>query len=240
MQGTQQFFQGLKLISQPGLRKFVIIPLLLNVSVFAIALKILFSQFGALIDWLVGDLPGWLSWLEYALWPFFAITALILVFVTFSIVGNIVASPFHAFLAEAVEKQLTNSSNNEEFSWQQLATVVPKAIGRELRKLLYYLPWLVILTIITITPIINIISPFAWFAYSTWMLAVQYIDYSADNNDVGFKEMIEQLKLSRMNALSFGGTVYFLMFIPFVNFLVIPAAVAGGTVMWVELNRKKI
>ncbi|MCX4028289.1 sulfate transporter CysZ [Endozoicomonas sp. SM1973] len=240
MLGTQQFFQGLKLISQPGLRKFVVFPLLLNICVFTIALILLFSQFGALISWLIGDLPSWLIWLEYLLWPFFAITALLLVFFTFSILGNIIASPFHGFLAEAVEKKITNNQNEEEFSWQQLAVVVPKAIGRELRKLLYYLPWLVILLLITITPVLNIIAPFAWFAYSTWMLSVQYVDYAADNNGVGFKEMIDQLKQSRTNALTFGGTVYLLMFIPLVNFLVIPAAVAGGTVMWVELNRKKI
>ncbi|WP_163832568.1 sulfate transporter CysZ [Spartinivicinus ruber] len=239
MQGTQHFFQGLKLISQPGLRKFVAIPLLLNISVFTTALILLFSQFGALISWLIGDLPSWLSWLEYLLWPFFAITALLLVFFTFSIIGNIIASPFHGFLAEAVEKQITEHSTEEVFSWQQLVTVIPKAIGRELRKLLYYLPWLVLLIIITVIPIINIIAPFAWFAYSTWMLSVQYVDYAADNNGVSFKEMIEQLKQNRANALAFGGTVYLLMFIPFVNFLVIPAAVAGGTVMWMELNRKK-
>ena len=52
------------------------------------------------INWLLSPLPGWLDWLRYILWPLFAVAAVLVTFFTFSLVANLVASPFNGLLAE--------------------------------------------------------------------------------------------------------------------------------------------
>ena len=66
------------------------------------------------------------------------------------------------------------------------------------------------------------------------MMAVQYVDYQADNDKVSFIDMLRWMKGRRGLSLGFGLPVYFGMLIPLVNLLVMPAAVAGSTILWVR------
>lgn len=66
------------------------------------------------------------------------------------------------------------------------------------------------------------------------MMAIQYCDYPMDNNKVSFKDMKEALKQRRLTSLGFGGLVSIGMMIPLVNLLIMPAAVVGATIFWVE------
>ena len=72
------------------------------------------------------------------------------------------------------------------------------------------------------------------FAWGSWSLSIQFVDFCADNESVGFKETIEQMKSKRTDCLIFGATVMGLMAIPLVNIIALPAAVAGGTLLWLE------
>jgi CysZ protein len=99
---------------------------------------------------------------------------------------------------------------------------------------MYYLPRLIGLLLITIIPGVNFIAPFLWLLFGAWMMTVQYTDFGADNNNVRFRELRERLSDERMTSLSFGIIVYLMIAIPLLNLVVMPAAVAGGTVFWVE------
>jgi CysZ protein len=66
------------------------------------------------------------------------------------------------------------------------------------------------------------------------MMAIQYIDYPADNHKLGWNEMLAWLRQKRWQSMSFGGIVYLMLLIPVVNILMMPAAVAGATLFWVR------
>nr|MBP9961587.1 EI24 domain-containing protein [Pseudomonas sp.] len=66
-----------------------------------------------------------------------------------------------------------------------------------------------------------------------------YIDYPADNHKLGWNEMLAWLREKRWKSLSFGGSVYLALLIPFVNILMMPAAVAGAVVFWVREDGDK-
>jgi CysZ protein len=66
------------------------------------------------------------------------------------------------------------------------------------------------------------------------MMAIQYIDYPADNHKLGWNEMLAWLRKKRWQSMSFGGIVYLSLLIPVVNILMMPAAVAGATLFWVR------
>ncbi|MCS5571713.1 MAG: EI24 domain-containing protein, partial [Pseudomonadales bacterium] len=88
--------------------------------------------------------------------------------------------------------------------------------------------------LITIVPGVNIVSPLLWLMFGAWMMALQYADYAADNNDVSFRALKERLQRRRFQAVLFGMPAYLLLTIPGVNLVLMPIGVAGGTRFWVE------
>ena len=120
------------------------------------------------------------------------------------------------------------------FSLAELSAMVPRTVGRELRKLGYFLPRAIPLLILTFVPVLNLLAAPLWILFGVWMMAVQYIDYPCDNNKVSWDDMLAWLREKRWQSLGFGGTVYLSLLIPFVNILVMPAAVAGATLFWVR------
>ncbi len=232
--GAGYFLRGLKLITQPGLRRFVAIPLAINLVLFGGLIWFGASQFEALLNSIMPELPGWLQWAEWLFWLLFGVSALLVLFFAFSLLANIVAAPFNGLLAEAVEVHLTGEQLDGDSGWKKmLAELVPTFID-ELRKLLYLLAWTIPFLILFLIPGINIIAPFAWFAFMAWMLVLEYADYPMGNHGLRADEQKLCLRKKRLMSLGFGGTVTLATMTPVLNFLVMPAAVAGATAMWVE------
>jgi len=232
--GILYFFQGLRLIVQPELRRYVMIPLLINVNLFGGLMWFGASQFEVFMNWLMPELPGWLQWAEWLLWAVFAVSALLILFFTFSLLANIVAAPFNGLLAEAVEIYLSGERMDSAGGWQKMLREIIPTIIDELRKLLYLLMWSVPFLLLFLIPGINLIAPFTWLAFSAWMLTVEYADYPMGNHGLRSDEQKQRLGNKRLLSLGFGGAVTVATMIPIVNFLVMPAAVAGATAMWVR------
>ena len=83
-------------------------------------------------------------------------------------------------------------------------------------------------------PGVVIIGVILLIMFGIWMMAAQYLDYQADNDQVSFIDMLRWMRGHRALSLSFGLPVYLGMLIPLVNLLVMPAAVAGSTLLWVR------
>jgi CysZ protein len=66
------------------------------------------------------------------------------------------------------------------------------------------------------------------------MLAVEYGAYPMDNHRIRFPQARAALGQRRMLAQGFGAAVMVAMLIPVFNVLVMPAAVAGATAMYVD------
>ena len=225
---------GFKLILLPGLRRFVILPLLINTLVFTALIWSGVSQFNHLLTWLLSFLPSWRCWLEWLLWPLFVLLLLVVAFFSFSLVVNLIGAPFNGLLAEAVEQHLTGR-NPAPQTWASFMKQLIPALFDELRKILYFLLWSIPFLLLFLIPVINIVAPFVWMAFSAWVLALQYLDYPMGNHGLSFSLQRQTLQKKRLAALSFGGATLVATLIPVVNFLVMPAAVAGATALWLEV-----
>lgn len=230
--GAGYFFKGLSLLNKPGVRRFVIIPLLINVLIFAGLIWLSADQFGGFIDWMTPTLPDWLLWLTWLLWLIFGLVAFIVLFFGFSILANLVGAPFNSYLAAAVEKYLTGQAPPEtgKSVWQDIL----EAILGELKKILYYLLWAIPLLILNFIPGINLLSPILWAVFGAWMLSLEYTDYPLGNYGLTFSAIRRKISEQRMMSLGFGGAVMLATLIPLFNFLVMPVAVAGATALRVE------
>ena len=233
--GAGYLFKGFGLIHQKGIRRFAYIPVAINTLLFSFAIWLGITRFD---QWINNFIPTWipewlLGWIMWFIWPLFAGLLILIVFFSFSIIANILAAPFNGLLAEAVETKLLGQTP-PSLSWQEIAKDAPKLIWNEIRKLMYVLLWMVPLFILSWIPVLNIIAPVLWIAFSSWMLAIDYHDYPMGNHQLKFPEQRALLKQKRSLALGFGLATLGATMIPFVNFLVIPAAVAGATALYLE------
>ena len=227
--GIGYLLQGLGLVFKPRLRRFVMIPLLINASLFAALIWYGAGRFGALLDWL---LPDWLDFLSWLLWPLFALTALLIAFYSFTLLANLIAAPFNGLLAEKVEAYLAGKAPQTDSGWGEVLRGIPAAIGSELRKLSYFALRAVPLLILFLIPGLNLLAPFLWLAFSAWFLALEYADFPMANHSLGFKEQHRRLKGQRLTSMGFGAGATLLTLIPLLNFVAVPAAVAGATAFW--------
>ena len=69
-------------------------------------------------------------------------------------------------------------------------------------------------------------------------MALQYIDYPADNHQMPFSTLRERLKQQRMSSIGFGGVIMVASMIPVINIFIMPIAVAGGTLFWINELRQ--
>lgn len=232
--GPAALLRGFRLLTVPGLRRFVLLPLLVNVALFVGAVAYALSWMERLSAWVTDHLPGWLDWLSWLLWPLFIISILLVVFYTFSLVANIIAAPFNGLLAEKVEVHLGGRLPEQTSDWRKLLKEFLPVMANELRKLLYMVLWSLPFLILFLIPGLNLFAPFLWFAFSAWMLALEYLDYPMGNHNINFRALRAELAKRRFLSLGFGSAVLVGTLIPVVNFFVMPAAVAGATVLWVE------
>ena len=229
--GTGYLAKGFSLINSKGIRRYVLIPLSLNILLFGGLIWYGYGQFSPIVEWLMSFVPSWLGFLESILWLFITTLTAVITFFVFTPVANIIAAPFNAIMAEKVEEKLTGKDINSNVS---LMTIVVDSIMSQIGKLIYILMWSLVLLLISIIPVINIISPLLWIIFGSWLLSLEYLDYPMGNHDLTFKQQKETLKKRRGLSLGFGGSVMVLTSIPIINFIVMPVAVAGATAMWVD------
>lgn len=234
--GASYFINGISLINSKGIRRYALIPLLINIIIFSTGLWFAINQFDIFIDWALADLPSWLSWLEWILWPLFALTFYGLVFFTFSIIANILAAPFNGPLAAAVERHLTNNQDintNKTFSQEIKDTLINELV--KLKHSLYLMMPLIFLSLISFAfPLISPLVAVLWMVYTVWVLTLEYADFPMANHGTSFSQIREILASKRLLSLGFGSMVMLATLIPLVNFLVMPIAVAGATKMYIE------
>lgn len=232
VKGINDCLSGFGLIFKSGIRRYVIIPLLINTALFGGAIYLLSQQMDR---WMQKLLPDWLSWLEWLIWPLFALTILFIVFFTFTLITNLISAPFNSYLSASVEYKLTGSKP-ENLEAEPVWKTVVRTVGAEIRKTLYFLLWLIPLALLTVIPVINVVAPFAWFLFAAWSFSIEYMDSPLGNRGMLFNEIREYNRKNRLRSLGLGSGVFLMTSIPFLNFLAMPVAVCAATKMTTRIS----
>lgn len=225
------FFRGLTLIHTKGLKRFVVIPLLINLLLFSFAFYILLQQVSAMVAAVQQYLPDWLHWLEYLLIPLGVMSLVIGLAYSFTMVANFIAAPFNGLLSEKVEAHLSGRTLPDT-GLAGFIKDIPRMLSREWQKFIYALPRAIVLFVLFL--FLPFIGPILWFLFTSWLLAIQYCDYPYDNHKIDFRTMRAQLRAQPGNSFAFGITVNIACMIPLFNLFVMPIAVCGATAMWVD------
>lgn len=238
IQATQSLKSGWQLIWSPGLRRYVCLPLLINVLVFASLGWLLFGTFN---EWMSGlsfferFSDVWLIGTLQSLFKFLAGAVLIIVLLfSFTLVANFIGAPFNSLLAEKVEARLSGMPSTADGSVAFLIKSIPQTLASEIAKFLYLILWMIPIGIMHFIPVVNILAPILLFLFGAWMFALEYVDYPMGNHGLRFGNVKTALKAKRSLAMGFGSIVALLSAIPVVNLFVMPWAVASATVLYVE------
>jgi len=229
--------RGVQLVNTSGIRRFVIVPLLINIAVFSLLGWFAYTSF---VSWLEGfSIVNWAANVPFlgAVLGFIqtllaAAIFLVLVFLL-ALCSNFLAAPFNGLLAERVEAHLTGEPPPNT-SIVQLLTSLPRTLGSEVRKLIYLALMLLIIGALHWIPIINVVAPILLLVFGAWMFSIEYWDYPMGNHQMLFKDVRGFARMHKPAALGFGSVIAFASSIPIVNFFIMPIAVAAATALWVD------
>lgn len=232
--------QGLGILFQPGLKRFVLVPILANLLVFFALTFLLIQYFSSINGWFTDILSGW-SWfgafatvIASVISGIIFFTILLIYGYSFNIITNIIAAPFYGLLAEKIESHVTG----KVFSSEGFSQMVLRTIKREFVKLWYFTSRgiLVMLGLFVLAwiPLFNLAVPFLALLWGAWIMTLQYVDYPADNNKQPFNDLRKSLKNCPFSSSGFGSAIMLGSMVPVLNILVMPLAVAGGTLFWIN------
>jgi CysZ protein len=231
MKGAMCLGRGFRIMRQPGVRIYAVIPLLINIVLFASLIWFGYEQFSPLVDYMMSGVPAILDFLRWIIWIIISTFTAIFVFFTFTPIANIVAAPFNALLSEKIEIKLTGKAISSSSSFMKMAR---DSFLSQIRKLVYIIFWSAVLLLISLIPLVNFAAPFLWVIFGSWLLSLEYLDYPMGNHELNFTRQRQILAERKGLSLGFGSSVMVLTSIPLLNFIVMPVAVAGATVLWIE------
>lgn len=229
MNAIDALLQGIRMVLSPGLRRYVVVPVVISTVLYGVLLGLLYTYLPGWGDAIMGYFPSWLHWMSWLIWVLVMATSLVITYFTFTVVVAFLASPFYGLLAEQVERQLGGAGSQDERGWRQL---IGDSVRREWQKLKFILPRMLLLFVVGFIPGTQPFMPFAWLLLSAWCLAIQYLDYVMDNHQVSFAHMRQLLWQRKGQTLLFGLLLTPLIIVPVLNLLIMPAAVAAGVVLW--------
>lgn len=238
--GPILWLRGLKIALTPRYLPFVAMPLLINIFTLGAGsiwswrtLRSLWDNYVA--AWLAQYLPHWAMVAVDAMGMLAAIIVILpILYMAFGWLASFFCSPFNGFLAEKITEERRGFINPVNWSPAQLWALTVRTLTRELKRLGYWLPRAVLIWLLGWVPGMQIFMPLIWFVFASWMAALTFIDYAADNDGLSFDETRTQLTGHRWQALSFGAIAVLCAMVPVMNFLFIPITVAGGTLFWIE------
>lgn len=233
--GVRAFTDAFGLLRTRGIATFVWLPALVSLAVIGSTLTLVFAYVDAGVAWVMAQVPSWLDFIEVILAPLAYLICIVIAAWLFGYVATVISSPFLGFLSARAQRHETGAPPTASLG---VVATVFATFAREARKLAYHLPRLLLVFVITLLPVVNVAAPLVWFLFGAWTLAVQFVDYAPENEDANFKTTLEVLKANRACALGFGAPTAVAMAIPFVNFMAIPVAVIGGTLLWCRLKER--
>ncbi len=227
--GLMAVWRGAQLLHRPGIRPYVLAPLAVNFGVFVIGTLLVYRFLADLVaQWLPPDL----AWLGYLLLPLIALAVMLAGFFSFSLVANLLATPFNGALSSAVLRELRGAVGAVPAPGllEELRLGLMGELGKSLYLLKLTLPALLILVV----PLVNALGALVWALLGAWVLSLEYLDCVLGIQARPFPVALQVAREHRGMALGLGAGLAVLTAIPVLNFLAMPIGVAAATVLYDE------
>lgn len=234
--GMGYMLRGIRHLSTHGLRRFILLPLVINLTMFAGLFYLIYHYLLPYAYYYLDKLPSWLSFFSSIFFVLFILSFFLMFLSLFTVFFNLIAAPLNGLLAEKTQNLLFGSIIPSLSFYE----VVLRSVKRQSEFLGYFLPRFLIIGILFFVPFLQPVYPILWFIFNAWILSIQYQDFAMDNNLVSFKEMRRKIARNKMRSLGLGFSINLANFVPFLNILTMPAAVIASTILYCELNKTEL
>ncbi len=238
----KDFFAGMRLLTQgmravgrsPRLILLGMIPAVLSLLLFAGLYTLLIIFYGNVVDaatWYAQDWQSafWRTTAEIATGVAIAGVSVLFTIVSFTAVTLIIGDPFYEKISEMVEDRLGGVPGEVETPWYGS---LRRSIIDSLRLMLLTLLIAIPLFLFGLIPVVGqIVAPILGGAIGGWFLAVELVGIPFYRRGLRLRDRRRMLREHRPVALGFGVAVFLCFLVPFGTILVMPAAVAGGTLL---------
>jgi len=230
-------FRSVRILrNNPRLLPYIIIPFLINLTVFSGAVYLGLDFFGTTV---VEQLPQGDAWywaaLYWLVWTLAVLVTTVLVFFTFTVVGNLIASPFNDLLSERTEQALNDVTNDEVFSIGQFLSDAWRTVLMEAKKMLVFVVAMVLILPLNLLPGVgNGIYTVLAVGLTLFFLSFEYLGFVMVRKHKFFSEQKSYIFARKFLMLGFSCGVMVLLAIPLFQMFCIPLAVIGVTRLWCE------
>ena len=229
------------LAKKPGLVKYMAIPFAINVLVFSLSVYFGLGMFEGLLETYAPSTEVWYGVILYYLaWTVALLLTTVVVFFSFTVFGNLIASPFNELLSERTEALKVGSAPDEKFSAGRFWKEAKNALFVEVKKMAVFISGMLLLLAINLLPgigslIYAVLAPL----FTLFFLVVEYLAFVLMRKQLSFAEQRRYVTQRPLMMLGFGCGVFCLLAIPFLQFFCIPLAVVGATLLWCDFPREE-
>ncbi|WP_150309276.1 EI24 domain-containing protein [Planctomonas psychrotolerans] len=226
--------QGLRLwITAPRLMLIGAVPALIVAAFYVAGIVVLLMNFDTVTAWATPFADEWSEPLRTITRVVATIAllgiAVLLILYTFTAVTLAVGDPFYERIWRSVEKRLGNAPPEpEEGFWRSLG----RSVGEALRLLVVTALIGVTLFVCGFVPVLGqTVVPVLGALVGGWFLTLELTGFAFTARGMTLRTRRHILGARRARTLGFGVLTYLLFLVPFGAVIVMPAAVAGATLL---------
>lgn len=159
--------------------------------------------------------------------------------VAVALLSSVIAAPFNDALSQEVER-LQGGVEGPPLTLRHVIADVRRTVALELFKLVLYVAVMLPMFVLSLlVPGAGQVAYSAFgFGFSASYFCLDYLDWPAARRGWPARRRLRLLWKRPGVALGFGLGVWLLLLIPLVNLLFMPAAVAGGTLLFMDLHEE--
>jgi CysZ protein len=236
-----EFVWGLRILGRgfgmyaknPRLLLLGAIPALISFLVVLGALITLFVVVDDLADWMTPFADDWgsgsRSLIRGLLVLVIVIASLALAVLTYTALTLLIGDPFYEVISERVEARLGGTPGAVNLPWYR--TIVRNGVD-SVRLIVLGIVINIPLFALGFVPVAGqILVPILQAIVGGWLITVELTGIPFNRRGLFLRQRRQLLRAHRSLCLGFGIPVFLLLLIPFVAILVVPAAVAGATLL---------
>lgn len=235
--GFRFAFRGLSyLLSQTSLWGLAALPVLLNILLFGGGIWTLIHFFPDLLGQFMDRPEVWYWWIAYVLLALILVLAFaLLIIFSFTALGCALAGPFLDLLSERVERQLGRTE--ESLKIGELAKEIGKGLVTSVAAVVLLLLGQLLLLLLWFVPVVgHLVYLVANPLLGAYFFAVEFFDFPLGRRRLTTAQRFRFINRHKGESVGFGLAVFLTTMIPLLNFLMMPAATVGATMLVRELE----
>jgi CysZ protein len=244
----ESYFRAHRFISSHKLWKWIILPGLLYMLLFAAGMYFFILSSNSAVSWL-SDLIGVESWLQAQRNAFLSFIFLmggimlriILLFFYFSLFKYlflIVGSPLFAYLSEKTEALL--EGKDYPFNLKQIVKDIFRGIRLAIRNSLWQTVYTVSILLLSLVPVAGWITPMLALFIECYYYGFSMLDYSCERHKLSPSETVAFISKHKGLAIGNGLMFYVMHIVPIIGWILAPAYAVVAATLSLYYQQKEV